>query len=411
MMRYRRLLLAILVLAVGFAAASVRLRVRAADERLPQRLTDAEFWRLTEELSEPDGYFRSDNLLLSNFEIYFRYRHPGAGPADAARRGVHGRRARAELHVHHGAQAEAGVHYGYPARQHAYAVDVNGAVRALRGPHRVRVAPLRQKTPGAPHLEIHSRGDLHGVCGTVDPGAEEVYNTNLKAIDELLEKKHGLALSSDDLSGVNYVYHNFYSFGPNINYNSSARGGGFGGFVSYADLMVATDADNVNRSFLANEESFRVVKDLEQKDLIVPLVGDFAGPKAIRAIGKYLKEHNATVTAFYASNVEQFLYGSGTWTTFCRNVASLPLDATSTFIRSTRSGGFGRGAMSVLGSMKSETENCASATRFKRRCQGPRADRPEMLRGRVHLPAGWPARPRRLLVINRPKGAFLQVVD
>src|ERR1700722_17366781 len=71
MTRYRRLLLAALILAVGFAAASVRLRVRAADERLPQRLTDAEFWRLTEELSEPNGYFRSDNLLSN--EIYFQY--------------------------------------------------------------------------------------------------------------------------------------------------------------------------------------------------------------------------------------------------------------------------------------------------------------------------------------------------
>src|SRR5229473_4814537 len=106
-----------------------------------------------------------------------------------------------------------------------------------------------------------------------------------------------------------------------------------------------------------------IVKDLDQKNLIVTLVGDFAGPKAILSVGKYLKEHNATVTAFYVSNVEQFLYGSGTWTTFCRNVATLPLDPMSTFIRSTRSGGFGRGAMTVLGSMKSETENCAGTSR------------------------------------------------
>src|SRR6266851_5110234 len=71
MTRHRRLLLALLILAVGFAAASVRLRVRAADEHLPARLTDGEFWRLTEDLSEPNGYFRSDNLLSN--EVYFQY--------------------------------------------------------------------------------------------------------------------------------------------------------------------------------------------------------------------------------------------------------------------------------------------------------------------------------------------------
>jgi hypothetical protein len=360
MTRYRRLLLAALILAVGFAAASVRLRVRAADERLPQRLSDAEFWRLTEEFSEPNGYFRSDNLLSN--EIYFQYvvrellqrTQPGG--------------------VYMGVGPEQNFTYIAALKpKMVFITDIRRGNLHLQLMYKALFELSADRTEFVSRLFTRKRparltpkstaDEIFTAYASVDPAAEEVYNANLKAIDELLEKKHGLALSSEDLAGINYVYHNFYSFGPNINYNSSARGGGFGGFVSYADLMVATDADNVNRSFLANEESFRVLKDLEQKDLVVPLVGDFAGPKAIRAIGKYLKEHNATVTAFYASNVEQFLYGSGTWTTFCRNVASLPLDATSTFIRSTRSGGFGRGAMSVLGSMKSETENCAGASR------------------------------------------------
>ena len=34
-----------------------------ASDDLPTRLTDQEFWRLTEEFSEEEGYFRSDNLL------------------------------------------------------------------------------------------------------------------------------------------------------------------------------------------------------------------------------------------------------------------------------------------------------------------------------------------------------------
>jgi hypothetical protein len=360
MTRYRRLLLAVLILAVGFAAASVRLRVRAADEHLAARLGDGEFWHLTEEFSEPNGYFRSDNLLSN--EVYFQYVvkeliqrtepggvYLGVGPEQnftyiAALKPKIAfipdiRRGNLHLHLMYKALFE---------------LSADRADFVSRLFTRKRPARLTSKSTAE---------EIFTAYGSLDASAEDVYNANLKGIEDLLTKKHGLPLSNEDLSGINYVYRNFYSFGPSINYNSSTRGGGFGGFVSYADLMAATDANNVSWSYLANEENFRIVKDLEQKNLIVPLVGDFAGPKAIRAVGKFLKEHNATVTAFYVSNVEQFLYGSGTWTTFCRNVTSLPLDAMSTFIRSTRSGGFGRGAMSVLGSMRSETESCSGTSR------------------------------------------------
>src|SRR5882672_1862823 len=37
--------------------------LRAASETLPPQLTDQEFWKLSSEFSEPDGFFRSDNLL------------------------------------------------------------------------------------------------------------------------------------------------------------------------------------------------------------------------------------------------------------------------------------------------------------------------------------------------------------
>jgi hypothetical protein len=61
--------------------------------------------------------------------------------------------------------------------------------------------------------------------------------------------------------------------------------------------------------------------------------GDFAGPKALRAIGAYLKERGATVTAFYVSNVEQYLFQDGKSTAFYENVATLPITESSVFIR------------------------------------------------------------------------------
>ena len=107
--------------------------------------------------------------------------------------------------------------------------------------------------------------------------------------------------------------------------------------------MVADDGKGQHRSFLASDENFMVLKELHEKNLLVPVVGNFAGPKALRAVGRYLKEREATVSAFYLSNVEQYLQREGSWYAFCANVATLPLDASSTFIRSVRNSTFGAG--------------------------------------------------------------------
>src|SRR5262249_540540 len=60
----RFLLVLILVL------TGTRIAGRAA-ESLPAQLTDEQFWKLSTELSEPDGNFRSDNLLSN--ELWFQY--------------------------------------------------------------------------------------------------------------------------------------------------------------------------------------------------------------------------------------------------------------------------------------------------------------------------------------------------
>src|SRR5581483_2842188 len=91
--------------------------------------------------------------------------------------------------------------------------------------------------------------------------------------------------------------------------------------------------------YLATEANYRALRDLEVANLVVPVVGDFAGPKAIRAVGDYLRDNHTTVAAFYLSNVEQYLFQQGDdWRHFFTNVGTLPLDSTSTFIRSVFNG-------------------------------------------------------------------------
>ena len=73
----------------------------------------------------------------------------------------------------------------------------------------------------------------------------------------------------------------------------------------------------------------------------MPVVGDFGGDKALRAVGDYVGQHGATVTAFYTSNVEQYLFQEAyAWRKFLQNVATFPIDAKSTFIRSISNRGF-----------------------------------------------------------------------
>jgi hypothetical protein len=168
---------------------------------------------------------------------------------------------------------------------------------------------------------------------------EEKYQANLKAIDELLTKTHHLPLSEQDLSGIAAVYRAFYWYGPLITYNAginlrlNPNAMPTSGRPSYGDLMIQTDGMGQGLSYLASESKFRFLKDLESRNMLVPVVGNFAGPKALRAVGAYLREHGATVGAYYLSNVEQYLKQNGIWQQFCANVATMPLDDTSVFIR------------------------------------------------------------------------------
>ena len=159
----------------------------------------------------------------------------------------------------------------------------------------------------------------------------QLFNQNLQSIRMALSR---FQLTARDLAEIDEVYETIVRSGPGADY--SRFGGGYRGMSGYAALMTSTDDQGQAWSYLASEENFQYVREMERKNLIIPLVGNFAGPKAIRAVGTYLKEHGATVTIFYTSNVEQYLFQQGDdWRRYYSNVATLPLDASSTLIRSS----------------------------------------------------------------------------
>jgi hypothetical protein len=370
-----RLLAVGVVLAVVVGVAVSHFSVRAA-ETLPSRLTDQEFWRLSQQMSEADGYFQSDNLLSN--EIWLQYVIP-----DLVRRTKPGG-------VYMGVGPEQNYTYIAAIRpKMVFLPDIRRgnldlqlmykAIFEMSADRADFVSRLFSKKRPAGLSEKSTAADIFIAYEPVETSAIDVYRQNLKAIEDQLTEKNHLPLSKDDLGGVEYVYDNFYRFGPHINYNSSTSNRGRGGnFVNYADLMQATDAEGVDRSYLSSEDTFKVLKDLEERNMVVPVVGNLGGTKAVRAIGKYVRDHGATITAFYLSNVEQYLMRDRLSDRFMCNVSSLPLDAQSTFIRSQNGGGQNRspfggggnfgggfggrgGLMSFLGSMQEEAKTCPNS--------------------------------------------------
>ena len=371
MTRYRYLLSAGLVV-VAFAALMPRPPVQAAAgiDTLPDRLTDQQFWQLVEDLSEPNGYFRSDNLVSN--EIYFQSMLDDL-LARSTQRGVYLGVGPEQNFTYITALEPKMVFITDVRRGNLWTQLMYKALFELSADRAEFVSRLFTK-PRPDGLDEDSTAS-EIINAFWDPSvvtsASDVYERNAKDIVDLLTVTHALPLAEQDIRGIiDSVYYNFYWFGPSITYSSSStsNGGRRGGnFVNWADLMIATDDAGVERSFLASKEHFQFMKNLESRNLVVPIVGNFGGKTALRAVGQYIRDHEATVSAMYLSNVEQYLEQDNLWRAFCANVATMPLDASSTFIRSSqnRGGGGGRGGglVNSLGSMQAETQGCRSTAR------------------------------------------------
>jgi hypothetical protein len=192
--------------------------------------------------------------------------------------------------------------------------------------------------------------DLFAVA-TAAARSDSAFDANQRAVFAQLVGKHRFALTPGDSAAIEHLLAVFYEAGPDLNYGSRLGRSGptFSSYPTYGTLQTRTNADSVQMAFLASEDNYRVVRDMHVRNLIVPVVGDFAGPKAIRAVGDYLRQRSLTVQAFYLSNVEQYLFQNAVADRFYQNVATLPTDSTSMFIRSVPPGGMGGGGFVLQG--------------------------------------------------------------
>jgi hypothetical protein len=324
-----------LALIAMFGGVSLSLGSRVIPPSIPERISDEVYWRMVSDFSEPGGFFRSDNFVSN--EITFQWVLPEL--AKTTKTG--------------------GVYLGVgPDQNFTYIVAMQPKIafivdiRRQNMLHHLLYKALIEMSPERADFlsRLFSRPRPQGVDASAGPAAlfqafanaapdSAMFARNVAAVKEHLVGKHKFSLTTDDLRTIEYVYTAFFAAGPDLTYSFTMPGRGssmmFYGrrMPTYAELQMENDGNGGQRGYLANEANYRVLRDLERNNLIVPLVGDFAGDKALRSVGKYVRDNGATITAFYTSNVEQYLFQSDDWRRFFSNVATLPVDTTSTFIR------------------------------------------------------------------------------
>ena len=165
--------------------------------------------------------------------------------------------------------------------------------------------------------------------------SDELFQQNLADVLEHLTVRRGFALSQQDRRRLASIYEEFKKAGLEITYVGRSPQ-----WPTFAEIVTDTDAGGVGRTFLATEERFQRLKAYHERNLIIPIVGNFSGPTALRGIGEAIRSRGLTVRAFYLSNVEQYLFGSsmatGAVDAFYRNVETLPRTSDSLFIRSVQ---------------------------------------------------------------------------
>lgn len=319
-----------LVLAGALAVAWRPVPPQATSDRLPQRLSDAEFWALVSSVSEPGGYFRiQDNFTSNEREIGMLF-------TMLRERGTRGG-------VYMGVGPEQNLTYIAAIRPAmAFIVDIRRQAvmqhlmfKALfdLAPDRAEFISLLFSKPRPAGLDTTTTIQAMWDAFWTVRSDSALYRDTYARIVEQLTRTRGFQFTDEESGQLKWVFDHFFAYGPIITTRAGGGGGG-GNSLTFADLTgYSNDASGNPRSFLSSEENYAYVKDLHARNLIVPVSGDFGGPKAIRAIGAWLQERGGTVSAFYVSNVEQYLFQDGKAQLFYDNVATLPVTESSVFIR------------------------------------------------------------------------------
>ena len=312
----------LLIFMLAAASSSVQL---AQTSGLPAQLSDQEFWSMVTTVSEPSGRYTGDNWISNEASIQDIIPHLR------------------KLAKPNGAYIGVGPEQNFT---YMWALQSKmGFIVDIRRQNMLEILMLKSLFELSPEradfvANLFSRRRPAGLDANTSAKAlmaafaaapSEGLAKNVESVKASLAK-HGFMLGGEDLSRISYVQEIFNRAGLGIVAEYASPGSPGGIPVTFVDLMTATDRTGQPWSFLSSEAAYRYIKDLHRKNLIVPLVGDFAGPSTIRKVGEYLRQRNTNVATFYLSNVESYLNGP-TMKVFQESLATLPFDSSSMLIR------------------------------------------------------------------------------
>ena len=315
-------------------AAAISLLVLPAAAR---QAASPSFASTVASLSEPGGYFDTDNLV-SNESSYLQV------IPDLAKRGVHGG-------AYLGVGPDQNFTYIAAVRPSvAFIVDIRRdnlllqlLFKALFKTSGTRIEYLSllfgRQTP--PNPDAWRAAAIDKIASRVDSAPR----VDAAALDGRLMRTmqaFGVPLSQDDLRTIRRFHQSFVDAGLSMRFQSTGRPPQRY-YPTFGEMLVDTDSSGRQSNFLASEDAFQLVRGLENRDLVIPVVGDLGGPTAVAAIGRYLAARNERVSAFYVSNVEFYLFREGTFPRFVTNLQRLPHSSGSVLIRSIFAGRFGFG--------------------------------------------------------------------
>jgi hypothetical protein len=300
------------------------------DTIAPATRTDSSFAGLVAELSEPGGYFDTDNLI-SNEASYLH---------------VIGKLR--EMGVRGGAYIGVGPDQNFSYIAHlqprvAFIVDLRRDnllqqlfFKALfeLSASRIEYLCLLFGRPAPASLAAWQGRELKDLLAYVDstPAREEIFARATPLVSARL-RGFGVPLSARDLATITRIRRSFFDGGLDLRFTTFNRPPR-PGYPSYRQLLLERDRSGTLASYLAREEDYRFVRELQRSDLLIPVVGDLAGDHALRAIGDMVARRGERVSAFYTSNVEFYLMRQGRLHAFAENARHLPRDERSVIIRS-----------------------------------------------------------------------------
>ncbi|MFY9573236.1 MAG: hypothetical protein WAV20_17700, partial [Blastocatellia bacterium] len=326
---WRSLLLTAVLGLILIATSPPRTQSNHPQQKPLESLSPAEFSRLIRDVSEEGGYFFSDNLISNEtpyLTVVDKLRQFGA--TGGAYVGVG-----PEQNFTYIAKLRPQIAFILDIRRQAMIQHLMYKAIFYLSPSRLQFLSLWLSKPVTkdPPAQDGSLNDLLAHLSKSMAADNETFAKGLASIRKVIQEEFQFPLAARDQESLEYVYKSFRESGLETAFR--LNGWSDGEFPTLSEVLLQADQHGKLGNFLATREDYDFVRGLHLKNLIIPIVGDFGGKKALAAIGGYLRSRGLTVTAFYTSNVEQYLFDDGLFTAFANNVRKLPITDNSLFIR------------------------------------------------------------------------------